>query len=61
MWFANTRLVINERVVSEGVISAFHFSETRVFDLFSLLVNILLIYYTYIINRQKYHIVETLV
>ncbi len=37
MWFANTHLVINEGVTREGVISAFHFSETRVFDLFSLI------------------------
>ena len=36
VWFANTHLVINEGVTREGVISAFHFSETRVFDLFSL-------------------------
>jgi hypothetical protein len=36
VWFANTRLVINKGVVGEGVISAFHFSEVRVFDLFSL-------------------------
>ncbi len=35
VWFANTRLVIKERLVGEGVISAFHFSEVRVFDLFS--------------------------